>query len=62
MEAMTNLVPILLAVAVLAAFALIIGGGILLRRGAAQRLKGGLMIGAGIITLLNVYSFATFPS
>jgi hypothetical protein len=59
---MTNLLPILLALAVLAAFALLIGGGVLLRRGATHRLKGGLMIGAGVITLLNVYSFATFPS
>ncbi len=58
---MIKLLPILLALAVLAAFALFIGGSLLLRRGAAHRLKGGLMIGAGIITLLNVYNFATFP-
>jgi hypothetical protein len=58
---MTNLVPLLLTLAVFAAFALLIGGSVLLRRGAAHRLKGGLMIGAGIITLLNVYSFATLP-
>jgi hypothetical protein len=59
---MSGALPVLLAIAVLAAFALLIGGAVLLRRGAAHRLKGGLMIGAGIITLLNVYSFATFPS
>jgi hypothetical protein len=59
---MKSMLPFLLAIAVLGAFALIIGGAVLLRRGAADRLKGGLMIGAGLITLLNVYSFATFPS
>jgi hypothetical protein len=58
---MTSLLPILLALAVIGAFALMIGGAILLRRGAAHRLKGSLMIAAGLITLLNVYSFATLP-
>jgi hypothetical protein len=58
---MSGIMPLLLTLAVLAAFALLIGGGVLLRRGAAYRLKGGLMIGASVITLLNVYSFAIFP-
>jgi hypothetical protein len=58
---MTNIVSLLLTFAVLAAFALLIGGVVLLRRGAAHRLKGGLMVVASMITLLNVYSFATFP-
>jgi hypothetical protein len=58
---MSGIISLLLTLAVLAAFALLIGGGVLLRRGAGHRLKGGLMIGAGVITLLNVYSFATFP-
>jgi hypothetical protein len=58
---MTGFVSILLTLAVLGAFALMVGGVVLIRRGPAQRLKGGLMIGAGVITLLNIYSFATLP-
>ncbi len=59
---MTNFVSILMALAVLGAFALMIGGIALFRRGSAHRLKAGLMIGAGLITLLNIYSFATLPA
>jgi hypothetical protein len=59
---MTDFVSLLLTLAILAAFGLMLGGVVLIRRGADQRLKGGLMIGAGIITLINIYSFATLPA
>jgi hypothetical protein len=45
----------LLALAVLAAFALIIGGIWLLRRDGIGTLKGWLMIGAAVVALLNLW-------
>jgi hypothetical protein len=59
---MTKLLPILLTLSVLAAFALMAGGVVLLRRGTGSRLKAGLMIAAGLIALMNVYSFSTLSN
>ncbi len=44
-----------LAIAMLAAFALILGGLWLLRAPGGNRVKAGLMIGAGLVTIFNVW-------
>lgn len=58
---MTTIVDMMLAVGVICAF-LLIGFGLAgLRRAGRDRLRAGLMIGAGAVTLLNIYFFATMP-
>jgi hypothetical protein len=54
---MSGLASALLAIAVLAAFLLAWGGYGRLKRG--ERKQGWLMIGAGAMTLLNIYGLAT---
>ena len=58
---MSGFMATLLGLAVLASL-LLIGAGlnILLRRADASR-RGWLMIGAGVVTLLNVWFYATLP-
>jgi hypothetical protein len=45
----------MLTLAMLAAFALILGGLWLLRAAGGSRVKAGLMIGAGLVTIFNVW-------
>ncbi len=49
-----------LTAAMLAALALIVTGGWMLARGVGTRLKAGLMIAAGLVTIFNVW-VATVP-
>jgi hypothetical protein len=45
----------MLTLAMLAAFALILGGLWLFRAPGGNRLKAGLMVGAGLVTIFNVW-------
>jgi hypothetical protein len=58
---MSPLVSTVLAIGVLCALALIAAGVYGLRRPGRDRLRAGLMIAAGLVTLLNVYLFSTMP-
>jgi uncharacterized iron-regulated membrane protein len=52
---------LLMSIAALAALALIAGGlWLIIRRG--ERRQGGLMIAAGLVTLLNIWSWGTLPA
>jgi hypothetical protein len=51
-------VQLLYALAVLAAFVLVFFGARLITKGGKDRLRGGLMIGAALVTLLNVYLYS----
>ena len=51
---------LLLSLAVLASFVLI-GGGVWLIAAKRDRKRGGLMIAAALVTLLNVWSWSTLP-
>ena len=53
--------PVLLSAAVLAALALIGVGGHALVTGRGDRLKAGLMVGAGLVVLVNVWLAAIPP-
>lgn len=58
---MSDLIPTLLALGVLASF-LLIGGGIhILVRRADDKKRGWLMLAAGAVTLLNIALYATTP-
>jgi hypothetical protein len=57
----SDLTPTLLAIAVLAAALLIGVGGRGLMKPGANRLKSGLMVGAGLVTLFNVWIGSGFP-
>ena len=46
---------VLVTIAMLAALALIVTGGWMLVKGVGTRLKAGLMIGAGVVTIFNVW-------
>lgn len=60
---MSGLVATMLSIGVLAALALIAGGGyILLRRPRPERRRGLLMLTAGLVTLVNVWLYATMPT
>lgn len=58
---MSGFVPALLGLAVLAALALAGVGGWALATGRGDRLKAGLMIGAGIVVLINVWLYSLPP-
>lgn len=58
---MSNLVPTLLALGVLASILLIGAGVNILLRRADDRRRGWLMLAAGIVTLLNIALYATTP-
>ncbi|MFC3713601.1 hypothetical protein ACFOMD_13555 [Sphingoaurantiacus capsulatus] len=59
---MSGMMPLLLSLAVLASV-LLIGAGlnILIRKTDAPK-RGWLMLGAGAVTLINVWLYASFPS
>lgn len=56
---MTDLASLLMGLGVLAAFLLIGGGVAVLRKG--DRKRGWLMILAGLVTLGNIWLYATMP-
>ena len=58
---MSNLPAILLSIGVVASF-LLIGAGTLALRRPAERKRAILMIVAGLVTLGNVYLYATMPA
>jgi hypothetical protein len=59
---LSQIAQLLYAIAVLAAFVLIFfGTKLALRQQGKERLRGGLMIAAALVTLLNVYLYARAP-
>ena len=52
------MIAVLLSLGVLAGLVLIGVGGRALATGQSDRLKAGLMVGAGVVTLINVWLYA----
>ena len=58
---MSDAVAVLLSIAVLASLLLGGAGIAAIRRGPEDRRRGWLMIGAGVVTLMNVWMWTTMP-
>jgi uncharacterized membrane protein len=56
---MTTMAVILMSIGILASFAFIFAGVVQVRGKRDMRTRGWLMIAVGVVTMLNIYMFAT---
>lgn len=58
---MSGFVSVMLSIGVLVSALLIGAGATILIRKQGDRRRGWLMLGAGLVTLINIYLYATMP-